>query len=198
MDLSERAKALEHFITPQWAVEAILSREIMTRDVIDPCAGTGVLTVAARAKGYTVCPVDIFDWGFPGTYLDDFLAVQLDLYNNIGDFSVIMNPPFSKACEFVQHAQAMGAKKILCFQRFAWWESAVRRPFWDNNPPSRVYICAERASCWRYDLPINERGKRYNPKDGKEMGETPTAHAWFIWEAGHKGGTTLHRLYKDR
>ena len=35
------------------------------------------------------------------------------------DYTIFMNPPFSKAVEFVEKAIALGARKIVCFQRFA-------------------------------------------------------------------------------
>lgn len=196
MDLTELSKKLEHFITPQWAIEAILEREILTHRIIDPCTGTGVLAAAARARGHSVLPIDIHDWGYAGTHIADFLQMQQD--DIFTEFSALLNPPFSKAKEFVNKCLDLGARKVVCFQRFSWWESADRRGFWDDRPPSRVYVCGARADCWRYDLPINERGKRYDAKTGKEMSSTPTAHAWFVWDRGHTGGTMLDRLYKDK
>ena len=185
MSLKDLCVALEHFETPVWAAEAILNREIITRTVIDPCAGSGILTLAARAKGYAVLPIDIHDWGFAGTHIQDFLTMLPCDMDFAPEFSVIMNPPFSKAEQFVAKSLYLGARKVLCFQRFAWWESAKRRAFWDANPPIAVYICGARASCWRHDIPDDERGSG-----------TPTAHAWFSFERGHTGGTSLDRIYK--
>lgn len=185
MSLKDLCVALEHFETPVWAAEAILNREILTNVVLDPCVGSGILTDAARAKGYAVMPIDIHDWGFAGTHIHDFLTMDSSRFTSFPDFSVLMNPPFSKAEQFVNKCFELGARKVLCFQRFAWWESAKRRAFWDANPPTRVYICGDRASCWRHDIPEDERGSG-----------TPTAHAWFVFENGYKGGTSLDRIYK--
>ena len=96
-----------------------------------------------------------------------------------------MNPPFSKATEFVEKSFELGFRKIVCFQRFSWWESQKRREFWEKHPPDRVYICGDRASCWRHDIPESERGS-----------STPTAHAWFVWEKGSPPGTLLGHIYK--
>jgi hypothetical protein len=100
-------------------------------------------------------------------------------------FSIMMNPPFSLAQEFVLHSLRLGATKIVCFQRFAWWESEKRREFWEHNPPNRVYICGNRADCWRHDIPAEKR-----------TSSTPTAHAFFVWEKGHPSGTQLGHIYK--
>lgn len=184
--LTDLCKRLEHFETPEWAVRAILNKEIMTRVVVDPCVGSGVLARAAKDMGYTTLSYDINDWGFEGTIVDDFLLLSLD---NCPDqdipFSVLMNPPFSRAVEFVEQAFLLGARKVVCFQRFAWWESHKRKGFWDKFPPNRVYICGDRADCWRHDIPADQRGS-----------SSPTAHAWFVWERGNPPGTILGRIHK--
>lgn len=191
---------LEHFETPVWTADAILTKETMTGRVIDPCCGTGILGEAARRAGYQDrISLDIHDWGYKDAWdVRDFLSLRPgDLGKETTLSTVFMNPPFSLAKEFVEKSFELGARKILCFQRFAWWESSDRRAFWDRLPPSRVYICGERATCWRHDLPKNDKGHRFDPETGKKLAGSPTAHAWFIFEAGYKGGTLLDRLYKS-
>lgn len=183
---SVTAKEAEAYETPRWAVDAILRAEILTSNVFDPCAGKGVLMDAARDAGYDVSGIDKYDWGYPYIQIKDFLADEPDGIFAL-DVTVLMNPPFSLAEKFVLRAMELNARKIVCFQRFAWWESAGRREFWDINPPNRVYICGNRATCWRFDVPAEKR-----------IGGTPTAHAWFIWERGHPHGTTLGHVFKER
>ncbi len=187
-DFTALCKKLEFFETPQWAAEEILRHELLTGRVIDPCCGNGALTLAARQAGYTVTAVDIHDWGFPGTFTADWLdAGQLDT-DQIKDSTVFMNPPFTKACEFVEQAIRLGARKIVCFQRLSWFESESRRKFWDRYPPNRVYVCGSRATSWRHDVPADQRAS-----------STPTAHCWTVWERGQPcAGTTLLRLYKPK
>lgn len=178
-------KRLEHFETPVWAIISILRREIMTKTVLDPCCGTGIMAEAAHRAGYQVIANDIKNWGYKAQqYEDDFLTIEA--FYPADDFTVFMNPPFSIAEQFVRKSFELGAKKVICFQRFAWWESAKRRPFWDEHPPTKVYVCGDRAACWRHDI----------PKEKRTSG-TPTAHAFFIFEAGHKGATILDRIYKE-
>lgn len=190
-DSRELAIESECFETPEWAVEAILEKEILTKMVLDPCCGTGILSEAAKVAGYDVLPLDLNDWGY-GISGINFLEMQT-LINEAARFdqySVLMNPPFSKACEFVDRAKKLGVRKILCFQRFAWWEGALdkgkkRGRWWANNPPNRIYICGERANCWRVDIPPEGRGS-----------SSPTAHAWFVWEDSHPPGTLIGHVYK--
>lgn len=185
-DLKQLCIDLEHFETPQWAAEAILRHEILTHYVFDPCVGGGALTDAAKAEGHDVLSLDIHDWGFPGTVVGDFLEWHQIINGDISSRTIFMNPPFSKACEFVEKSFALGVRKIVCFQRFAWWESVKRRDFWQKNLPNRIYICGSRADCWRHDIPKENR-----------TSSTPTAHAWFVWERGNPSGTLVGHIRKD-
>lgn len=185
-------KRLEHFETPEWAAREILRHEILTNHVVDPCVGSGVLAATAIAAGAHVTPMDIHDWGYPGTIVRDFLT----LTNHCTGSTVFMNPPFSRAEEFVAKAFELGARKIICFQRSAWWESDGREEFWDKYPPNRIYICGSRATCIRHDLKRDKNGNPLDPVSGKPMGNTTTAHAWFVWEQGQPAGTLVGRIYK--
>lgn len=190
---------LEHFETDPWSVEAILDCEIMTSIVVDPCTGTGILAKASTLRGYDVVSIDIYDYGYKDTFVQDFLTFDEMPFE---EFSVIMNPPYSKAENFVDKAFELGARKIICFQRFSWWEGSFdkgkkRGQWWGSNPPNRIYICGDRAHCWRHDLPSDEKGNRYDPKTGRKLGGTPTAHAWFVWEKGNPKGTLLGHIYKQ-
>ena len=183
LSLKELSLKYEHFDTPEWAAKAILEKEILTPLVFDAGCGLGVLSRAALSKAERVISMDVHDWGYEPTIIDDFLAFQW--ISDPGEFSVFMNPPFSKAVQFVEKSIDLGARKIVCFQRFAWWESKKRKDFWEKLPPNRIYICGDRADCWRHDIPQDQRG-----------GSSPTAHAWFVWEKGHPRGTLLSHIYK--
>lgn len=191
--LEETCKRLEHFETDPWAARAIVAREPMTDHVIDPCAGTGILTIPARAAGHRVTTVDIHDWGFPLDIQGDFLTTAIP---DAEGATIFMNPPFSLAVEFVRRALEIGAGKVVMFQRFAFWESEDRREFWENTPPARVLICGNRATCWRHDLPKDDVGNRYDPKAGKKLASSSTAHAFFIWEKGQAPGTQLGHIWR--
>lgn len=194
-ELEKLCRELEHFETPQWAVEEILSRELLTENVVDPCVGAGVLSRALTDHGHTVAAFDIHDWGYPDTVVKSFLDVTSE---DLGpfQFSILMNPPFSLAVDFVKKGFELGARKIVMFQRFSFWESDGRQDFWNEFPPNRIYVCGDRADCWRYDLPKDDKGNRYDPKTGKKLSSTPTAHAWFVFEQGQPRGTLTGHIRK--
>lgn len=189
--LEQTCRRLEHYETPRWAADAILRCEIITPWVVDPCCGTGVLSDAALAAGaQAVTAIDIHDWGYRGGHSQewggDAIFHEQDWLkwdHRLEGATVFVNPPFKRAVEFIEHALSLDARKVICFQRFAWWESQKRGPFWMKHPPNRVYVCGDRADCWRHDIPEEDRGS----------GST-TAHAWYVWERGQPSGTLLGHI----
>jgi hypothetical protein len=184
-------KDREAYETPRWAIEAILDVELTTPLILDPCSGTGIIGQVCREHELTVTEIDIEDWAAlipghmrPGTapVIDDFLKTDLDLSRT----TVIMNPPFSLAERFVDHAVNSGARKIICFQRQAWRESLTRREWWEENAPARVWVCGSRANCWRFDV----LGSKWASSSG-----TNTSHAWYVWERGHKPAEVTSAIY---
>ena len=188
-DLADQAAAAEAWETPEWAARSILDVELMTPAVIDPCCGTGPLTKVAQSRGHAgVLAMDLYDWGFEGRSGVDWLTLDragLPERFRAEAFTVFMNPPFSLACEFVDHARALGARKIICFQRQAWRESQDRRDWWEQNPPARKWVCGDRAHTWLFHIPPeNRKGGRFMPA------------AWFVWERGHKGAEIGGAIWK--
>lgn len=207
MDFETASRELEAFETDPWAVSAILDRELMTEQVIDPCCGTRILSNEAERRGYSVTAIDVRDWSefIPNLrapdYIIDFLEAAIEPQP---ESTFFMNPPFSRACDFVDRAFKFKPRKIVCFQRWAWRESSGRRDWWAKNPPARIWICGERATCWRFDIPHECIGAdRCGRGQGKGstrcrdcMAGSTTAHAWFVWERGHKGAEIVHDLWK--
>ena len=187
--LQGKVKELECYETDEWAIKAILDKELLTPHVVDVCCGPGVLAKEAKHRGYKVTALDIFDWGYQGTKIHDFLK---DDFSKVDGFrpdktTLLFNPPFSLATQFIEKGFDLGVRKIVCFQRFAWWESAGREEFWDKYTPARIYVCGNRATCWKVGTPAEKRASS----------GTTTAHAWFIFEQGQNTSMpSLGRIYK--
>lgn len=207
--LTNLCKDLEAFETPRWAIERMLEVEILTRHVVDPCSGTGIIPAVLDEKGYTPIASDIKDWAhelprssMKWPYTPNILDWLADVNTmDLTGMSVVMNPPFSLACQFVDKAKALGARKIVCFQRQAWREGQGRKAWWDVNPPSRVWVCGSRASCWRFDLLEcqSPEGEEFCKNTGRCQycsGGVPTSHAWYVYEHGHRGIEATGAIYK--
>ena len=186
----EQAKDAEFWETPPWAADAILRAELLTPHVWDPCCGAGIVSDAAQRAGYMTVSNDLHDWGYEfaeATDRDFLLTTEPPTCFERGAFTVFMNPPFSLAVEFVKHALELGARKTVCFQRFAWWESDERQSFWSAMRPQRICVCADRATCWLGSIPPEDR-----------TSGTTVAHAWFVWEYGQPAGPLTGHVSKRK
>ena len=184
-------KSREFWRTALWSIEEILKCELMTPVIVDPCAGDRRMGDAARRVGYDdIIESDIEPW-VPGYPVHDFLHEKKEWRSTVHfaqmrDNTVFMNPPFSLAVDFVERCFELGARKVICFQRWAWYETTTRKDFWDKHPPNRIYLCGSRATCWMASI---------GPKERK--GGTDKAHGWYVWERGQTGGPVIERIYND-
>jgi hypothetical protein len=153
----ERA-AKDFYIEPPWiSVRLFQVERFPSRTILDPCTGTGRIADAAKAAGYRVMTADIFDRGYPGCKVQDFLQ------RKSAPASVAGNPPFNAVEAFAEHAFAIGADKVaLAFvtQRL----NAAHH--WLRELPPGDYVLAggeakgdKRDFCWL----VFERGYRGEP-----------------------------------
>jgi len=188
--LTDLCKRLEAYETPRWAIESVLDVEITTQRVLDPCCGLGAIGEVCRERGLDVEEFDLEDWSghLPDLCRREIIPLMnfFDCRWDLSSHTVVMNPPFSLAEEFVSHAQVLNARKIICFQRQAWRESQSRRLWWEQNAPARVWVCGSRATCWRFDLLDTDLTKR---------GGSAVSMAWYVWERGHKAAEVTGAIY---
>lgn len=191
--LADICRELEAYQTPRWAIESVLDVELTTRSILDPCAGLGAIGEVCRERGLDVDECDIEDWRVltphlckvgPKFWQQDFLRLR----EILTDRTVIMNPPFSLAEEFVSYSLSLNARKVICFQRQAWRESVSRRLWWESNAPARVWVCGSCATCWRFDL-VEQKG---------DKGGSSVSMAWYVWEHGHKAAEVTSAIYPAR
>ena len=81
------------------------------------------------------------------------------------------NPPYNAAEEHVRHALGLAERGCAFLLRLAFLESIKRRQFWEEYPPSEVYVLDKRPSF---------------TEDGKS---DSAAYAWFVWHTDrpHQG-----------
>ncbi len=170
--------------TDPWAVRAILRAEILTPRVIDPCCGPGVMSKIAIEHGYDVYSSDLHDWGY-GNVGINWLEGRYPV--PVKDATVLLNPPFSLACEFIDRALDLGARKVVAFQRLAFKESDERRAWWEARRYQRDYTCGKRAQNWRATFSAEYRKGRTNPM----------ATAFYVWEAGQPAGPISGVIYPE-
>lgn len=168
----------DFYATNPKATEALLKCEVFEGlKFLEPCAGAGHIADVIK-KHYpraTVDCVDIEDRGYPGTEIADFLKLETAKKYN----AIITNPPYSLALEFIQKSIQMleDNGKIAMFLKLQFLEGEKRRQFFEEYPPTKIYVFRKRMATWRNGEPKDQNGKNW---------ATTMCHAWFIWEKGSK------------
>lgn len=146
----------DSYSTPQYAIDLILDRIYLDRVLIslEPCRGE-------NRRIYNL---------LPGTVLWCEIKENLDYldfpFDRIKDIDLILtNPPFSLALEFLKKSLSE-AKTVIYLLRLNFLGGIKRKQFWDEHPPSHLYVLAKRPSFF-------DTG-----------GTDATEYAWFCWDRG--------------
>jgi hypothetical protein len=170
--LAERRDDL--YETPACAVRALLAvEEIPSGTIWEPACGPGAIVRVLRAAGHEVWATDLVDYASPDqdAHGIDFLMESL-APDSIG--SIVTNPPFKLADEFVRHALLI-CPHVYMLLRLAFLESERRSEILDNGWLRRVYVFRER-------LPMMHRAGWNGPRASSAL-----AFAWFVWDRKHRG-----------
>lgn len=160
----------DFYTTPPHCTRALLDAEGFPGPIWEPACGNGAMSKVLIEYGYDVISTDLIDRGY-GIGGMDFLRFKSQAAR-----SVITNPPFKIADEFVLHAIECGYEKIAIFQRSSWTEGRARyEALWKPYPPIRIWQFSGRQTLWRADDP--------NPRSTGGA----IAFSWYIWERGFQG-----------
>ena len=166
----------DFYETPSWCVEAILPHLPLGGSVLDPCAGKGAI-LRACAKSFDSRMAIEINEDFEHE-LQQVVTGEFDLtIDDAGAINywpkadvVLMNPPFSKAEQFVRMAlsEQRPYQGITCaLLRLPFLASKKRADFLRANPPD-VYVLSKRPS--------------FNG-----IGTDSCDYAWFVWGPGRGG-----------
>jgi hypothetical protein len=174
--INDRQKE-DYYATDPIAIESLLELETFSHNIWEVACGEGHLSKVLLLKGYDVLSTDLIDRGF-GKGGVDFLKETSQTHRDI-----ITNPPFKHAQKFAEKVINLiqNGNKVALFLRIQFLESDIRKRFFETNPPKTIYVASSRILC-----AINGEFD----KDGKRM-SSAACYAWFIWEKGFKGETTL-------
>lgn len=210
----------DFYRTPAWATRAMmrtvdLPRAFCATDtVIDPCCGDGAI-------------LDVFAVDHPGALR---LGIEIDAgraqsaaakhqrvicADALGplpwgdrDASVVTNPPFRLAMEFVERSLAEVDGSVVMLLRLSWLASQSRARFIRANTPS-IYVLPRRPSfamfvrcdgcSWRVTLPSDAERPRRCDECGaavKIATSDSSDYAWFVWR-DQRGQGRVHILDTD-
>ena len=162
-------------IAGEWLLD--LEKSHLSDNIWEPSCGEGHLSKVFKERMYKVKSTDLIDRGY-GEGGVNFLK-STEKWN--GD--IITNPPYKFAKEFVEKAlELVNNGRLVCmFLKIQFLEGKKRKELFLNNPPKRIWVSSSRITC----------AKNADFEAMKKGGGSAVAYAWFIWEKGFKGKTTI-------
>jgi hypothetical protein len=131
-------RAHDFYETPENVTRALLDNWLPPAGPIwDPACGAGAMTRVFRALGYESRGSDIQIEG------RDFLKET-----ETRAPTIITNPPFSLAADFIEHALSLdGVEAVAFLLKSQYWHAASRQSLFDRHPPT--FLC---PLLWRPDF----------------------------------------------
>ena len=173
----------DFYRTPAEVTQALLREEgDRLRDfnpVWEPAAGDGAIVNVLRFT-HMVVASDIADRGCPHVRVQSFFD-----YATPPARAIVTNPPYSLVNwrdgggRWITYALAdLGVEYMALLLPWTWPAAQGLGLIWEVYPPSVVYLLR-----WRVDF--------------TQQGAPPSSHAWFCWDAGHRGETILRMLDRE-
>lgn len=171
----------DFYATDPVAIDKLLSAGIkLSNNILEPACGQGHLSKRLEKFGYSVLSTDLVDRGY-GKGGINFLEDYNEFVKWNGD--IITNPPYSLALPFVKQALNVveDGKKVIMLLKLTFLEGVERRKFFEKHPPKVIYVFSKRLLC----------AKNAEFEKMKAGGGSAIAYAWFVWEKGFKGETSV-------
>jgi Protein of unknown function (DUF3102) len=173
-------RGVDLYQTPAAAVHALLEVEPLSGTIWEPACGPGAIVRVLRDAGYRVAATDLIDYGCPDARGGVDFLTQTEPPE--GAMTILTNPPFMHADEFVRRALSL-CPRVIMLQRLTFLESERRCDILDGGDLARVYV-------FRNRLPMIHR----DGWDGPRIDSSAMAMAWFVWQRGHQGPATIDRI----
>jgi hypothetical protein len=166
----------DYYATEPKAVRMLLEIEHFEGKIWECACGEGHLSEEMKRLGREVYSTDIVDRNYPDRIMD-FLGIE---NNEQVDFNIITNPPYRYANEFISKALSIipRGNKLALFLPIRYLEGKQRKAIFKLMPPKVVYVSSSRIKC-----AMNG--------DFNKMTGSAVSYAWFVWEKGYSGDTTL-------
>jgi len=168
----------DYYATEPRVIQELFSVEEFSNNIWEPACGEKHLSSEMEWLGKKVLSSDKVA-RVHGVVAYDFLSEKTWHFN--GD--IITNPPYKYAMEFIEKAykQINHGRKIAMFLKITFLEGVKRHHFFKAYPPKTVHVYSSRRKC-----ALNG--------DFDNTGGSPTCYAWYVWEKGYQGETTLKWL----
>lgn len=176
----------DYYATPFNATEALLnalneSGETLSSDtILEPSAGEGHI-VKVLKDFYPYNEIIANDIAYRSSRLGIDVNGGIDFLNyepHRKFDTIITNPPFALAQEFIEKALELSNHYVIMFAKIQLLEGDKRRKMFDNSPLKYVYVFSKRVNPLRNGEATDENGKPW---------ASTMCFAWFVWEKDYEG-----------
>ena len=173
----------DYYATDPIAIDKLLSVETPQNRIWECACGGGHLSERLTEKGFYVYSSDLVDRGYKRlTRTLDFLNATNVPFSS--PFDILTNPPYKFAKEFILKSLYLLPDRCKCFMflKLSFLEGKTRfKNLFSKFPPKCIYVFSERVLC----------AKNAEFQKMKELGGSATAYAWYVWQKGYNGTTTI-------
>jgi hypothetical protein len=169
----------DYYATDPKAAELLLKLESFSPKIWEPACGEGHLSKIFEKAGYSVRSSDLINRGYGETGFD-----FLGMYNTVSwDGDIVTNPPYKYAQEFIEKSLQVipESKKVAMFLKLQFMEGKARKNLFIKHPPKTIYVSSSRILC----------AKNGDFKRMIDTGGSAVAYAWYVWEKGFTGTTSI-------
>ena len=167
----------DFYATSPEAAEWLLKLEKLSENIWEPACGDGSLSKVFETSNHKVLNSDLIDRGYGKSGIDFLKCTKMWK----GD--IVTNPPYKYAKEFVEKSIELvdDGNKVCMFLKLQFMEGKARRKLFDKYPPKTIWVSSSRITC----------AKNADFKTMKDGGGSAVAYAWYVWEKGFTGTTSL-------
>lgn len=173
---TEKRQDNDYYATDPLAIDALINdgAAVISNPIWECACGEGHLSKRLSELGYTVYSTDLVNRGYGDNFFDFLLSTKL------WGGDIVTNPPYKYAVEFIYHAMDLvsDGHKVFMFLRLQFLEGKTCKKLFEKYPPKCVYVFSGRIVC--------AKNGRFDLYTG-----TALAHAWFEFEKGYVGNTTI-------
>lgn len=187
----EEREEHDFYSTDPDCVRDILKVEQFSKNILEPCCGTGNISKVLEEAGYDVKSTDLIDRGYGVGGIDFF-----EHYKVI-DSDVITNPPFGLATDFVERCLNIMTShhKLALFLKLQFLEGQERfEKIFSKKHLETVYIYSKRVACYKNDEQYqkDKDGNLILDKDGnaKKIGSA-VCYVWLVFNLDYVGDPKL-------
>lgn len=144
-------------------------------DILEPACGQGHIseTLKEMLPSFNIISTDLIDRGY-GQGGINFLTHDYGRTFN----TVITNPPFSLAKEFIEKSLEIADKYVIMLCKIQLLEGTKRKDMFLNTPLKYVYVHSTRQATWKEGKSTDSNGKKW---------ATTMCLAWFVWDKDYQG-----------